>query len=247
MRVRDDRQQCPDRVREQHEQPGAQQDHPQRGAGGDIAPSGADGRADVLRAGGADRARAAPPPSDGADHGNEAQRVDQEQHAGAGRGKQGAADRGPDRSAQVLVDGAERDRLGPFLRRHELGLKHLPRRRGQRLPGPDRDDQRQQDRRCHQAGERQAGQQGRRREHEALRGDQQPAAIDDVAQRTGRHREQHDRQPGRGLDQGDQRRRARQRQHQLLRPDCLHLAADVAHELRRRHPREVARAKRRPC
>ena len=48
-----------------------------------------------LPPGGADRPRAAPPSSDGADHGNEAQRVDQEQHAGADRGKQGAADRGP--------------------------------------------------------------------------------------------------------------------------------------------------------
>ena len=44
---------------------------------------------------------------------------------------------------------------------------------------------------------------------------------------------------GRRLDQRHQRRRRRQRQHQLLSPDRLHPATDVAHELRRRHPREI--------
>ena len=41
-----------------------------------------------------------------------------------------------------------------------------------------------------------------------------------------------------GLNQRHQRGRRRQGQHQLLRADRLHPAADVAHELRRGHPRE---------
>ncbi len=85
-----------------------------------------------------------------------------------------------------------------------------------------------------------------REQHERLRRDQQPATIDEIADRARRHGEQDDRKARRRLDQRHQRRRRRQRQHQLLSADRLHPAADVADELRRGHPREIRRAKRRP-
>ena len=50
---------------------------------------------------------------------------------------------------EILVDRAERDRLRPFGRADQLGLQGLPRRRGQRPPGPDREDQRD---RAHHGG-----------------------------------------------------------------------------------------------
>ena len=164
--------------------------------------------------------------------GHEAQRVDEEQRRGAGRRIQRAADGGADRAAEVLVDGAERDRLRSVLRRDEFGLQRLPRGRGQRLPGADGEDQREQDPRRHQPGERQDGERQRREQHERLRRDQQPAAIDEVADRSRRHGEQDNRKARCRLNQRHQRGRRRQRQHQLLCTDRLHPAADVAHELR---------------
>jgi len=189
---------------------------------------------------------AAVPASDRPDDRHEASRVHEEQRSGAGGRVERATEGRSYRSAQVLVDRLQRDRLCAILRRDELRLQRLPRGRGERLSDADREDQREQHPRRDQPRERQNGQREGRDQHERLRRDQQPATIDEIADRARGHGEQHDRETRRRLDQRHQRRRRRQRQHQLLCADRLHPAADVAHELRRGHPRESAGAKRRP-
>ena len=106
-----------------------------------------------------------------------------EQHAGAGRRIQCTADRGPDRAAQVLIDGTQRDRLRSVLRRDEFGLQRLPRRRRQRLPDADGEDQHEQNERRQEPGEREPGQQAGSEQHERLRGDQQQTSVDQIADR----------------------------------------------------------------
>ena len=72
-------------------------------------------------------------------------------------------------------------------------------------------------------------------QHHGLRGDQESAPVDQVADGAGEDREQHDRQARRGLDQRDVDRRRGERQHQPLRADGLHPVADVADELSTPH------------
>ena len=73
-----------------------------------------------------------------------------------------------------------------------------------------------------------APERGRRDQHEGLGDQQEPAPVDQVADGPGQHREQHHGQARRGLHQRDVGRRAGQGQHQPLRGDRLHPAADVA-------------------
>ena len=81
-------------------------------------------------------------------------RSDLMQQAGINRpdvshSEEDAADGRAHGAREILVDRAERDRLRPFGRADQLGLQGLPRRRGQRPPGPDREDQRD---RAHHGG-----------------------------------------------------------------------------------------------
>jgi hypothetical protein len=240
------RQQSPDRAGEEDEQGCPEQDHPQHRAGRHVAAARPDGLADVLARERARRPGGGTPRGDHRDHGDERGRVHDEDGPGAGGRQQGPADGGADGAGEVLVDGAKRDRLRTFGRIDQFGLEGLPGRRGQRLAGPGREQQREQHPGGDQAGQGQHAQRGRRDQHDGL-GDQQEAPpVHQVADRPGQHREQHHRQPGRRLDERDVDRRGGQAQHQPLGRHRLHPAADVADELRAPHRREQAMAERRP-
>ncbi|MGA9832587.1 MAG: hypothetical protein WBQ71_15830 [Trebonia sp.] len=105
-----------------------------------------------------------------------------------------------DGPGQVLVHRAQRDGLDSFGRADQLRLQSLPGRGGQRLPGADREHQREQDPGRDQPGDGQRAEGGGRYQHERLRGQQEAAAVHQVADRPGHDREQHDRQARRGLD-----------------------------------------------
>jgi len=245
LRAGGQRQQCPDRAGEEDEQPGPQQDDAQRRAGRNVPAAGPDRLAGVL-AWQRVRRRGAAPPRDDRQDGQERRGVDQENRARAGRREYQPANRRADRASQVLVHRTKRDRLRPFGRRDELGLQRLPGRRGQRLAGPDGEDQRQQQPGRNQAGNRQHAERGRGQQHHRLRDQQETPPVHQVADGPSSHGEQHDGQARGGLNQSDVRRRAGQRQHQPLRGHGLHPAADIADELRTPHRGEQPVTERRP-
>jgi hypothetical protein len=83
-------------------------------------------------------------------------------------------------------------------------------------------------------------------QHECLGDEQEAAAVDQVTDRGGRHRERHDRQAAHSGDQRHVGRRSGERQHQPLRADRLHPAADIADELGGPYRREQPVPERRP-
>jgi hypothetical protein len=72
-----------------------------------------------------------------------------------------APDRGSDGPGEVLVDRAERDRLGALRRRHEFGLQRLPGRRVERLSDPGGEQQGEDQSRRRQSGDREHAEHGR--------------------------------------------------------------------------------------
>jgi hypothetical protein len=78
----------------------------------------------------------AAPPGDHPDERSKCGGIDQEQDPGARGRKDRPTDRWPDSPGKVLVDGTKRDRLDPFIRVDQFGLKGLPGRGSERLTYP---------------------------------------------------------------------------------------------------------------
>ena len=177
---------------------------------------------------------------------DERHRVEREDQRRAGQRHQHTRDRRADRPRAVDAHAAQRCGGRNLFGGNEIGLDRLPRRRGQRLPAADDEQQRQQHRRRGQPGAGQRGQQPHPRGHRPLRGDQQPAPVDQIGKHPRRQRQQHHRQRRRGLHQRHQHRGARIADEHPLRPDGLHPGAEVGDELRDPQRAVDRRAQRRP-
>ena len=139
----------------------------------------------------------------GDQHHDERQRVDEEHDRGARGGQQQAADRRTDRPREILVDRAERDRLRAFGRRHQLGLERLRGRPGDPLTHADPAQHDQQNRRRHRPGHVEHAETRRGQQHHELAEEDQPLAIEQVAEDAAGDGEGEHRQVG-GLDRADQ-------------------------------------------
>ena len=113
--------------------------------------------------------------------------------------------------------------------RHQIGHDGLP---GGAVHGgaePQREGQPQQRPGAGGSSERQHAEYGSGGQHQALRYQQQLAAVKKVARGAGGNSEQEHRKIGGGLHQGHQQSRRRQLGHQPGRADVLHPGADVRH------------------
>jgi hypothetical protein len=230
-------QQRPDRAREDNEQQGAHHDHSQRRARGHVPAAGPYRPAQVLarqRVGRAGRA----PRRDHRDDREVGRRVDEEDRSRAGGRQDDAADGRACRAGQVLVHRSQRDRLLPLRWVNQFRLQRLPGRRGQRRPGAKGEGQREQDPRGDESGQGECPERRRRDQREPLCDEQEAAAVHQVTDGTRQHREQHDWQAAGRRDERHVGRGAGHRQHQPLRADRLHPAADIADELGGPHRRE---------
>src|SRR3954468_18697240 len=243
--AREDREQRPQRAREQDEDPGADEDRLHAWRAPDVARAGVQCGAHVLRT---ERLLDLPPPphEEHSEHSEEGDRVDAEDPRRAGRGHQRAAERRADGAPHVHARGAERGCLGNPGAADELWRGSLPRRRRERTAGPDRECEAQEHPRRRVVAERERGQKRGRDEHEELAHEQHAAAVEHVADGARGKAEEEDRQARRLLHGRDLERGVREVSHQPLSADRLHPRADVRRELGDQERAEDGDPQRRP-
>jgi hypothetical protein len=176
-----------------------------------------------------------PPPREHREDRDEGERIGQEGRGHARRGHHRAAQRRPDRAADVEAERVQRDRRAQFRARDKLGDDGLPGRVGQRRADAGGERQRQQQHRRHQPRRGEQREEQRQAHQPCLGREEQPPPVQQVGQRARRQCEEKHRQRGRRLHRRDPGRARGEVRHQPAQPDIAHPGAGVRDDHRQPH------------
>jgi len=177
-----------------------------------------------------------PPPRE--EDGDEAEirdSIHRERDLGAGPGDDRPAERRPGRAREVEGDAVQRHGSGQLAAGDLLANGGLPSGAVKGRARPEQEREGDQKPRRDEPEPGQAGEGDRDGQHRALRDQHDDPPVPDIGGSPCRQREQHDRQNGGDLDQGDHVGRGRERGHQPRRADTLDESAEVGQQARDPH------------
>ena len=117
-----------------------------------------------------------------------------------------SCDRRTDRAGDVVARVVDRDRAVELGSRHQHRRDQEPRRRRERAPDAEQERRAEQPRRARRPSRDRDGESDRDRDDARLRGDQEPARVDDIGDRAGRQGKEKHRQGGGDLHRGNHER-----------------------------------------
>lgn len=134
------------------------------------------------------RLRWSVPASDDPDDAEKRHGIDDEGRAHPSRRDEHASEGWSDRTREIELDRVQGRCGGEIGFRHDVREDGAPRRQFQRIAGRNREREREQQPWRHGAGKRQHGEQHGRAQHPRFAGQDQPATVNDIADRTRRQR-----------------------------------------------------------